>query len=421
MKILYYDLICYIFWNIIVNGVLCHFGGDKVKKVAILDEIASGTNGKSYKTYKYCFDGVDVPRMDYDDHKQQFTWKDHGETEYHDKPISLKQYADRIIVAQPPLFRFFLDGSRKTYKVDDMAYTNRVYPIIAGQVGIGCCERVNGYMFPLRSHERIMFWRDLVIALPKKAKSNDWVDDKVAFELLRKKINENPELISRQLEFASIIPYSTKVEVGDKIENKGIAVIQDYMVEREKAMVAELVRLGFLMPNQYLLKDGSLEYQVHKIGSKRELERFRNNYQFVVGVSKSFNPEYCIDKNGRNNSDLIANLELFSRTPVSKYYSDRIGNIYFAVWFVRIRERRVTDNPFDGILKIEKILINDEQEQNGLDSEEVDLITANIINERNPVCYGADRRWANHLYPVYVTESFLKSKYLGESMFLNLF
>ena len=151
-----------------------------MKKVAILDEIASETNGKSYKTYRYCFDGVDVPRMDYDDHKQQFTWKDHGETEYHDKPISLKQYADRIIVAQPPLFRFFLDGSRKTYKVDDMAYTNRVYPIIAGQVGIGCCERVNGYMFPLRSHERIMFWRDLVIALPKKAKSNDWVDDKAA-------------------------------------------------------------------------------------------------------------------------------------------------------------------------------------------------------------------------------------------------
>ena len=49
------------------------------------------------------------------------------------------------------------------------------------------------------------------------------------------------------------------------------------------------------------------------------------------------------------------------------------------------------------------------------------IFTANIINERNPVCYGADRRWANHLYPIYVTESYVKSKYLGESMFLNLF
>ena len=392
-----------------------------MKKVSVLDDIASETNGKSYKTYKFCFDGVDIPRMDYDDHKQQFTWKTHGETEYHDAAISLKSYADRILVSQPPLFRFFLDGSRKTYKVDDMAYSNRVFPIIAGQVGIGCCERANGNMFPLKSGNDILFWRDLVIALPKIAKSADWDDDKYAFENLRKKINNKPELISRHLEFARIMPYSTKVELGDKIENKGIAVIQDYMVEREKAMVAELVRLGLLMPTSYLLKDGSLEYQVHKIGSKRELERFRNNYQFVVGVSKSFNPEYCVDKNGRNNSDLIANLELFNRTPVSKYSSERIGDMYFAVWFVRIRERKVTNNPFDGILKIEKILVNSEQIDNGLDSEEVDLITANIINERNPVCYGADRRWANHLYPVYVTENYIKSKYLGESMFLNLF
>ena len=93
----------------------------------------------------------------------------------------------------------------------------------------------------------------------------------------------------------------------------------------------------------------------------------------------------------------------------------------FAVWFVRIRDAANTLNAFDGILKLEKILVTDDQIENGLDSEEVDIITANIINERAPVCYGADRRWANHLYSIYITESFIKSKYLGENMFLNLF
>ena len=302
-----------------------------------------------------------------------------------------------------------------------MAFSNRVYPIIAGQVGVGCCERVSGNMAPLRHKDGKMFWRDLVITLPKIAKSGGWDDDKYAFEKLRKKINSNFELLNRDLEFSGIIPYSTKTEIGDRIENKGIAVIQDFMVEKEKLMVAELVEQGYLLQTDYLLKDGSLEYRVHNISNKRDLERFRNNYRFVVGVSKSFNPEYCVDKNGRNNSDMIANLAPFSRTPVSKYYSDRIGNMYFAVWFVRIRERKYTDNAFDGVLKIEKILVNDGEIENGLDSMEVDLITANIINERNPVCYGVDKRWANHLYPVYVTESYLKSKYLGDSMFLNLF
>ena len=82
---------------------------------------------------------------------------------------------------------------------------------------------------------------------------------------------------------------------------------------------------------------------------------------------------------------------------------------------------KYTNNTFDGILKIEKILVNDRQKEYGLKTDEVNMITANIINERNPVCYADDPRWANHLYPVYVTEKYIKSKYLGDSMFLKLF
>ena len=93
----------------------------------------------------------------------------------------------------------------------------------------------------------------------------------------------------------------------------------------------------------------------------------------------------------------------------------------YAVWYIRIRDKKYTINAFDGILKIEKILVTDEQIRHGLQTEEVDYISANIINERNPVCYGGDSRWANHLYPVYVTERYAKSKYMSDTMFLNLF
>lgn len=386
----------------------------------LLDIIANETDGKSFKTYKYGFEGIEVPRFDYDDHRHHITWEKIGETAPENKPKNLTEQA-KMALQSPPLFAYFLDGSRKTYKVDDMAYRNQVYPIIAGQVGVGCCTRVNMDMQPLYYENTPMFERHLVVSLPKIAKANDWDDDELAFEHLRKKINARKDLTDKNIEFAKILSYATNVEIGDKIENKGIASIQDYMIEREKYMVAELVKKGFLLPDKYLIKDGSLEYQVHGITNKNELARFRNNYQFVVGVSKSFNPENCVDKNKRNNSNLIAQLPLYHRTPVNMYSSDRIGDMHFAVWFVRIRNSKYTLNAFDGILKIEKILVTDEQIQNGLESEEVDMITANIINERAPVCYGADRRWANHLYPVYITESFIKSKYLGENMFLNLF
>jgi hypothetical protein len=41
----------------------------------------------------------------------------------------------------PPIFRYFLDGSRHTYKVDDIAIGKKIFPIVAGQVIVGCCER----------------------------------------------------------------------------------------------------------------------------------------------------------------------------------------------------------------------------------------------------------------------------------------
>ena len=62
-----------------------------------------------------------------------------------------------------------------------------------------------------------------------------------------------------------------------------------------------------------------------------------------------------------------------------------------------------------------------EEAEYGLSTDEVDMITANIINERNPVCYGNDARWANHLYPVYMTECYCKSKFKSEYYFLNIF
>ena len=40
-----------------------------------------------------------------------------------------------------PIFRFFLDGSRRTYKVDDIAIGKKIFPIVAGQIIVGCCER----------------------------------------------------------------------------------------------------------------------------------------------------------------------------------------------------------------------------------------------------------------------------------------
>ena len=105
----------------------------------LLDIIANETDGKSFKTYKYGFEGIEVPRFDYDDHRHHITWEKIGETAPENKPKDLTEQA-KIALQSPPLFAYFLDGSRKTYKVDDMAYRNQVYPIIAGQVRVSSIQ-----------------------------------------------------------------------------------------------------------------------------------------------------------------------------------------------------------------------------------------------------------------------------------------
>ena len=385
----------------------------------IMEIIEKETHGKSYHTYRYSYDSIGLPSIDYDDDLNKIMkWKDSGETEIHKKTINLKSLADRLLmIGEKPLLTYFLDGSRHVFKVDDIAYNKQVFPVIAGQVGVGCCKRENKRM------SKELFYRELILALPDKANADGW-DDTAYFASKVKKINESEELRKLGLQFSAIIPYSTSKagQPGVKLDNLAISVIQDYMIETEKRMVSELVKDKRLTQDSYLLKDGSLEYKVAKKGREdlRTLQKIKHNYQWVIGVSKSFNPEICLDHTGKPNSNYIADLPVFHRTPVARYENNYSGDVQFGVWYIRLRDKQRTNTPFDGVVKVEKIMM-DEEINNGIDSDVVDLISANIINERNPTCYGTDRRWANHLYPVFLTESYVKSKYISTEMFLHLF
>ena len=384
----------------------------------IMEIIEKETKGKSYHTYKYSYDSIGLPSIDYDDDPNKvMKWKDSAETIQHKKPIDIKPLANQL-VSNDPLIKYFLDGSRHVFKVDDIVYNKQVFPVVAGQIGIGCCRREG-----TRMHKEL-FYQEFVIALPDKANADGW-NDSAYFASKVKKVNDSQELKNLGIQFSAILPYSTsKVVTHDsKLDNLAVSKVQDYMIESEKRMVAELVKNKRLGQDSYLLKDGSLEYKVMKSGREdlRTLQKIKHNYQWVIGVSKSFNPESCLDHTGKPNSNYIADLPVYHRTPVARYENrDFLGDVQFGVWYIRLRDKRRTQTPFDGVVKVEKIMMDEEIEK-CIDSDVIDLISANIINERNPTCYGTDRRWANHLYPVFLTESYVKSKYISTELFLQLF
>jgi hypothetical protein len=398
----------------------------------VLDIVANETNGKCYTSFRYCADDeIRVPTLDFDskDKELSVVVKEYGETDTNlSKSKSLKSLADKII-NNDPLFHFFLDGSRRTYKVDDIEINRNIYPIIAGQIGVACCQRNDPSQFRCAEFEY-----NLVLSLPKAANPNGG-EAALFFNALTGKINKTPRIEKANVQFSKILSYDSKSTSQAQItsydskahgrevkyEHLGIATIQDEMIETEKKIVAHLSSKNLINPDRYLIKDGSLQYAPARSSNFKELSKFKSHYKCVIGVSKMFDPELCRDINNKSNADKIAVLPIYHRTPAYKYKSERVGNVFFAVWYVRIRKSEHTFSPFSGVVKIEKILITEEEIESGLDSQEIDLITANIINERNPVCYGKDARWANHLYPVYLTESFIKSKYLSDVNFLNLF
>jgi hypothetical protein len=385
-----------------------------------MEILAHETGGKSYKSHKYSLDESDRSSVEYGDPEKNIQWKRRGETRDVRKSVPLGDMSRQVGGEQ--LLTYFLDGSRHVYKVDDMGFEigNRttIYPIIAGQIGVGCCRRVDKRMVKEK------FEREIVIAMPDIAQSSR---KKQGFlTATAQKLNSGTELArisASGWEFSTILSYKSAKEEKE-YNDKGTAQIQTRMMESEQKMVAELVREKKLNSENYLVKDGSLEYRPSKAlrGNPREYQRFKNNYDCVIGVSKKFNPEVCLVLGDKPNPGFIADLKLCERTPVA-YFEDKafLGDIGFAVWYIRIRDQSRTRTPFGGIIKVEKILVTQEEVDNGIDSDLVDLLSAHLINERNPVCYGSDMRWANHLYPVYLTERYIKSHYLSTESFLHLF
>ena len=363
-----------------------------------------------FDSYRRCLDRERASLIEYDDPLNREFMSEQGETIRYGGVRDISAIA-KTWLEREPAFRFFMDGSRRTYKIADIPIGTQVFPIIAGQVGVGVCKRENRRLV---AGELILH---TVLAFPDKL-DPDGKNVKQHRAFLGNLMGKLNAAQSR-IRLDTLLLYPTKAE--ENFEDKGIARIQEYMIEQEKAMVQSLIQKNVLNDRAWLVKDGSLEYS--RIADKDDqfaFSRIRNNYKRVVGISKSFNPELAKLKNNRSAAKMIAQLKPFERTPATMYKTYPVEG-RFAVWYVRLREQRRSRGPFDGIVKAEKILVNEHEIEVGLESSEVDNISAWLVNERNPVCYGKDERWANHLYPVYLTETFIKSRYRGNVHFINLF
>jgi len=296
------------------------------------------------------------------------------------------------------LVKYFLDGSRRTYKIAEAEMENKFLPIIAGQIGSAVCKRVG------KSLNKFKILRKNVLMLYSRIPDDDYKDIKNKIEKIGK-IDINVEKYQ----------HSSSEEIPP--ENKAIAKIQQFMYSMEIDLLEDITRNNMLKTDAMLIIDGSLQFT-----DIRDERYFYN----VIGVSKTFNPNLKNMLRDRNKSigTLLPKLEYGERTPVFKYSQTGENKRFkqtIGAWYLRIRSRKHVKNPLDGIVKIEKIAVTQREKEDGFETGLINNISQSILLERNVTCYGNDSRWASHLYPIYLTEAMIKNSFLSDLYFLNIF
>lgn len=373
-----------------------------------------------YKTNKISIESSEADILDYDD-KPASMRNTSLIAESNLARIHTIRISQMLIDCSRPIFTYFLDGSRHVYKVDDIAIGKKIFPVLAGQIIVGCCERKDRDTF--KPYDIIR--PKLVIAMPDDFDVDDEGEDfcRLYCEDINDDLQQMPFVKQSNIKVDKILLYNTdkKDKLNsdkDNYKNRGTAKIQAEMTDEEQRLVAKLCEENRLDDEHYLIKDGSLEYNPSFSNvSPEDKTMARENYRYVVGVSKSFDPELLPDFEGQRLSRTIAGLKPFERTKAYRYTSDANG-IQYAVWYLRLRASDFRETNFSDVVKCEMVIINEDDQ---IDTDLIDTISANLIKEAYPVCFGNDTRWANHLYPVYLTESFCKSKYFNSNIILNLF
>lgn len=305
-------------------------------------------------------------------------------------------------------FSFFMDGSRRTYKIGDIVIDGKkIYPVVVAQIRAGCTERDSQKkLHSYQSHQTIQ--RKNLLLLSDKVNTVD-------FKEIQQRITRTK--VAQEM-FLEVVDYRFEPEKHNVPVNAAIAKANSMMHDMEIGILSDMVKSGALDTDRMLVVDGPLQFLRQDTGKPEFADLFYN----VIGVSKSFNPMLpTSNKSKRGGTQIgaeLLKLEYGERTPVFLKENDRGRR--FGVWYLRIRPKNRVSNPLEGIIKIEKMALEDYYDS-GIPTDVVDTISLSLLNECSPTCYGRDERWASHLYPVYLTETLIKSTFESDLVFINNF
>ena len=157
-----------------------------------------------------------------------------------------------------------------------------------------------------------------------------------------------------------------------------------------------------------LLIDGSIEFYGN-------MERHREAFRNVVGIAKSFDLHHKYGRGERAErvGEMVSRLPPKHRTPAR---GTRHRNLTIASWYLRLhgRNRMPSLEYADGVVKVEVFPDDPAGESPTIDAARCDRISEHVYALRAPATPNTDPRWASHLYPIHLTERYIKTRFRSD-------
>ncbi len=288
---------------------------------------------------------------------------------------------------QKHLFRFFIDGSIRTYFLGTGIEGTRSFPIELAQIGSAVIKREDDGQLGVLAHKN-----RIILLLPKQ---NQGISDTLWNRIQNIKKPEWLEVVDFTLPDNLT---DTRHDPRDKAGAK--ARFEMHKLEIELISSTDDLR----NESNWLILDGAVK-----------LTEFIQT-PYLIGVAKSFSKTplfYLGKKRGSKPKDInsiLAGLPHAHRTVAFKAYDGQV-----AFWYVRLREQRELDYPLMGVVKVE-IPCPDKKP---ISYELANLISSALVAERNVTPYGIDRRWHCLLYPVHIAEQVIKNRFFSPEVLMG--
>jgi hypothetical protein len=307
---------------------------------------------------------------------------------------------DRLYRATPPLFRadnhlyrFFIDGSLRTYYLGTALEGNRSFPVELAQIGAAVMQRdQKGKVSPVAGAVKTK----LLLLMPR---GQFGVSDTVWDRLSALNSGDAYFTVVDTAEKTSHTPADPTVE---NLRTRAGGIARNRMHKLEIDMISHTN--GVRTEQSWLILDGAVK-----------LDEFIKTPN-LIGVAKNFrkDPRFNFGRKKTERKDItaiLAGLPYAHRTAAFSAHDSQV-----AFWYVRLREQKELDYPLMGVVKVEL----PRPDRTPVDAELADLLSQALVAERNVTPHGQDRRWHCHLYAIYLAEQAIKNCFFSRDVLMGM-